>query len=373
MDDVGNTSSVYTATNKTNYDKTAPSISTFTVVDPSPVSGQPSDETNTLSNTITINGSDSGTDANATPSGIQYYIVSCSAFAKDYQLTPNSGTQYSGTVDFVAGTAQGSYTISAYPIDYAGNKGATKTVTLYYDDPSSEGVPTLKIVKGGTTTSIVNGYTNSSSISATIGFVKESGESTYHIVGYKLWETGTTEPSSYTAVTRGDASVTVSKTFVSGEGKVTWNAKVIDDVGNESSAVSASFTYDKTLPVGTFSVDKTRISATGDTTTATITYGVYDANISSWTISCNGTAIKSGTSSVGSYSSGSWSSLSTLAITSATSGMKEGANTITFSATDKAGNALATQTVTVTLDTSAPVGTFLTPTNVWYSKTGDNV
>lgn len=194
MDDIGNESSEVTS-DTINYDKTAPTLVTFTVKDPSPVEGQPDDETNALTNDVVIEFEDKATDTSGTPSGISRYEVSCSAFASTYSFTPNSGNKYTGQVSFKTGTTQGSYTINCYAYDNAGNKSAVATVTLYYDDPTSEGACVLKIYKDSGYATLCN-YINVTTIYNQIEFSAETGETKPHIVGYKLWEEGTSEPSA---------------------------------------------------------------------------------------------------------------------------------------------------------------------------------
>lgn len=356
MDDIGNESSEVTS-DTINYDKTVPTKITFTVKDPSPVTGQPDDETNSLSNNIVIKFEDKATDASGTPSGIARYEVSCSAFASTYTFTPNDGDTYSGTVAFKTGTVQGSYTITCYAYDNAGNKSAAATVSLYYDDPSSEGACTLKIYKDSAYKNLCD-FINVTTIYNKIEFAAEQGESSPHIVGYKLWEEGTTKPSAWTTMTKGTAAITVSKVFVSGEGTVQWNAQGIDDVGNETEVATYSFVYDKTKPTATLSASQSKISSTGSIKSSVLTFSASDTNLASYKITVNGTEIKSGTANI---SSGTYT------VTASTSGMAEGNNTILLTVTDKAGNS-STATAVIVLDTSAPEATFTSPDNIWYNK-----
>lgn len=356
MDDIGNESSEVTS-DTINYDKTAPTKVTFTVKDPSPVAGQPDDETNSLTNDIVVKFEDKATDTSGTPSGIARYEVSCDAFASTYTFTPNDGDTYSGTVAFKTGTTQGSYTITCYAYDNAGNKSIAATVSLYYDDPSSEGACTLKIYKDSSYTKLCD-FINVTTIYNQIEFASEPGESTPHIVGYKLWEEGTTEPTAWTSMTKGTATVKVSKVFVSGEGTVQWNAQGIDDVGNVTAVATYSFVYDKTNPTATLSASESKISTSGTIKESVLTFSASDTNIASYKITVNGTEVTSGTENV---------SKGTYTVSASTSGMVEGSNTITLTVTDKAGN-VSTATATITLDTSAPTATFTSPDNIWYNK-----
>ena len=356
MDDIGNESSEVTS-DTINYDKTAPTKVTFTVKDPSPVAGQPDDETNSLTNDIVVKFEDKATDTSGTPSGIARYEVSCDAFASTYTFTPNDGDTYSGTVAFKTGTTQGSYTITCYAYDNAGNKSIAATVSLYYDDPSSEGACTLKIYKDSGYTKLCD-FINVTTIYNQIEFASEPGESTPHIVGYKLWEEGTTEPTAWTSMTKGTATVKVSKVFVSGEGTVQWNAQGIDDVGNVTAVATYSFVYDKTNPTATLSASESKISTSGTIKESVLTFSASDTNIASYKITVNGTEVTSGTENV---------SKGTYTVSASTSGMVEGSNTITLTVTDKAGN-VSTATTTITLDTSAPTATFTSPDNIWYNK-----
>lgn len=356
MDDIGNESSEVTS-DTINYDKTAPTKVTFTVKDPSPVAGQPDDETNSLTNDIVVKFEDKATDTSGTPSGIARYEVSCDAFASTYTFTPNDGDTYSGTVAFKTGTTQGSYTITCYAYDNAGNKSIAATVSLYYDDPSSEGACTLKIYKDSGYTKLCD-FINVTTIYNQIEFASEPGESTPHIVGYKLWEEGTSEPTAWTSMTKGTATVKVSKVFVSGEGTVQWNAQGIDDVGNVTAVATYSFVYDKTNPTATLSASESKISTSGTIKESVLTFSASDTNIASYKITVNGTEVTSGTENV---------SKGTYTVSASTSGMVEGSNTITLTVTDKAGN-VSTATTTITLDTSAPTATFTSPDNIWYNK-----
>ena len=356
MDDIGNESSEVTS-DTINYDKTAPTKVTFTVKDPSPVTGQPDDETNSLTNDIVVKFEDKATDTSGTPSGIARYEVSCDAFASTYSFTPNDGDTYSGTVAFKTGTTQGSYTITCYAYDNAGNKSAAATVSLYYDDPASEGACTLKIYKDSGYTKLCD-FINVTTIYNQIEFASEPGESSPHIVGYKLWEEGTSEPTAWTSMTKGTATVKISKVFVSGEGTVQWNAQGIDDVGNVTAVATYSFVYDKTNPTATLSASESKISTSGTIKESVLTFSASDTNIASYKVTVNGTEVTSGTENV---------SAGTYTVSASTSGMVEGSNTITLTVTDKAGN-VSTATATITLDTSAPTATFTSPDNIWYNK-----
>ena len=361
MDDVGNESSEYTS-GKVNYDKTAPTISSVVVSDPSTVSGQPSDETDSLINNIVIAASDNVTDETGVASNISAFYISCDAFTSTYTVSPSSGNNYSGQVEFKSGTTQGSYTISVYAVDKAGNTSAAKTFTIYYDDATEKEI-TLNVYKDSSYSTLAT-YTNSATSYAKITFYTESGETSPHIVGYKLWRQGTTEPTTWTAVTKGSTSVSAGAITGYSEGTVQYNAKSIDDVGHEcTSTATYSFTYDVTAPTAELSIDKTRISgASGTKPTATVTYKLSDTSVSSWTLAVNGTSIASGSSNV--------TSAATKAITASTGGMKENAaNSITLTVTDKAGNT-TTKTVSLYLDTKAPTATWTTPTGVWYNKVG---
>ncbi len=356
MDDIGNESSEVTS-DTINYDKTAPTKVTFTVKDPSPVAGQPDDETNSLTNNIVIKFEDKATDTSGTPSGIARYEVSCDAFANTYSFTPKNGDTYSGTVAFKPGTTQGSYTITCYAYDNAGNKSVAATVSLYYDDPTSEGACTLKIYKDSGYTKLCD-FINVTTIYNQIEFASEPGESSPHIVGYKLWEEGTAEPTAWTSMTKGTATVKVSKVFVSGEGTVQWNAQGIDDVGNETSVATYSFVYDKTAPTATLSASESKISTSGTIKESVLTFSASDTNIASYKITVNGTEVTSGIANV---------SKGTYTVSASTSGMVEGDNTIVLTVIDKAGNE-STANVTITLDTAAPTATFTSPDNIWYNK-----
>lgn len=359
MDDIGNESAEVTS-GEINYDKTAPTITTFTVADPSPVEGQPADETNSLTNNVTIVAEDIATDASGTASGISKFVISCSAFASDYTVEPSSGgTTYTGTVAFKTGTAQGSYTISVYALDKAGNKSAVKTFTIFYDDPAVKPGLTLKIYKDSYTT--LADYVNSTTVYGQVEFEKESGETAPHIVGYRIWADGTTEPSTWVSVTKGSTSANYGTiTVAAGDGSKKYNARAINDVGNETDVATYSFVLDQTNPTASISADPTKISASGTTTKSVITFSANDANIASYVIDVNGTTLKSGSANV---------SGGTAEVTASTSGMKAGDNTIKITVTDKAGNSYSTSVI-VELDTSAPTATWKKPTEIWYNKVG---
>lgn len=159
-------------------------------------------------------------------------------------------------------------------------------------------------------------------------------------------------------MTKGTEVIKVSKTFVSAEGTVQWNAKGIDDVGNETALATYSFVYDKTAPTASLSASESKISVSGTIKESVLTFTASDTNIESYTIDVNGTSVKTGSENI---SSGTYT------ISSSTSGMVEGANTITLTVIDKAGNK-STKSVTVALDTSVPTATFTSPTNIWYNK-----
>lgn len=360
MDDVGNKSTVKHSSAIV-CDRSAPTISAFTITDPSVVSPQSgSAYTNNLINNVSVTFAD-----NEGGVGISSIKFTCSDFAADITATA-TGTSYSGTIEFKSGTAAGTKTVNAYVYDAAGNVSAVKTATIYYDPNPATAVLELHTTNSYNSVVPANIKDNNKTVYARIDITSASPD----VVGYKIWgslQNKPTEPSSYTSVTSGTDPIDIGAViFTSGAGVKTVHAKVVDRAGNETTLTDVVVKVDLTGPTLTLTASPTAINASSS---STLTYAVSDPNISSdpvvagsgiasWNIKINSssTAIKSGTSAVSS---------TTVAVNKDSAGMQEGSNTITLTATDNAGNT-STKTATVIYDKTGPTVSITSPTgNPW--------
>jgi len=380
MDDVGNETDISSSTGnkEVNFDKTAPTISSVTIADPTKVTGQPVNETNSLTNNVTVVVSDgpSGT-ASGVPSG---KITISGPTNMTYAFVSQSGTTYNFTITFPSGTTEGTKTITVNAKDNAGNDATAKTASIYYD-PDANNV-NLYLYKESGRTTLVPASPSYTNLTTVYPRLQKSTSGQADFVAYQIWGFGsqTTDPGvdgTWTTLTTATgtiapAAITLNGSETTKDLTQTISARVKDDVGNVSEVRTYTVKIDREAPTGSIKVSPAVISAkdataSGDGTahnTATITYSVADdngssgSNIASWEIKINDTKLTSGTTN---------KTNAEAPITNATSGMKAGSNTISLVMTDKAGNT-TTKTATITLDTTNPTLSVVTPAaGTWYN------
>jgi len=357
MDTVNNESEVYN-TAKITYDTTKPTVSDVFMEDPDGEESVKRSITNQANVDFGFTFADNLSGAvKATVSG-------------DFTGSPRdiaiSGT--SGTYDKTAtGYSQLSLTkedqdntITVTITDAAGNESTAGTATIFYDKSITK--PVIVLQDKATTPAALGGYINYHDINVLI----TSNDS--DIVAYKVWENGTDEPD-WTTQTKGTLSATVALTLSAGDGLKTVHGKVKDSAGNVSAADDKTVTIDTVVPVVTItSVTPLMISNVEGYKSAVVTYSVSDATagIKAWEIRVNGTKATEGTSEV---------SGGTFTITSATSGMVEGSNTISLWAVDNATTSPSgslnenstTYADSLVLDVTAPTAS-IGQMNTWYKE-----
>lgn len=339
MDTVNNESEVYN-TQLITFDTTKPVVSDFVVSDKT---SNDSEYTNELIVNYSLNYSDN-------LSGVSKVVISCDALNSAEVLDASGNGSLSGTLTFKEGTT-GLVTLTAVAIDLAGVESEPVTHSITVDLGVSAITVLLRDSEGTQLPAYIN-YTN------IIAHLKSSDTD---IVGYKVWEQGTTEPASYTNIPEeheGEAlELDVPVSLSSSDGTKTINAKVVDRAGSEASAV-VSVVYDNTDPEISLTCNKTIISDKENHNTAVLTVTAADspAGIKSYNLKVGETSIQSGNSEVP----------GTVEITSANS-LVEGTNIITLTVIDNAGNS-SIKTVNLKYDKTAPSVT-APSLNSWYKDT----
>jgi len=273
------------------------------------------------------------------------------------------GGEFSGTITLTGddGTKQ----VAFYATDGAGNESDPVTREIYLDTHLDAPILTIHnaVTDANISTMPVNYGTAAGEILARI--TTESD-----VVNYKLWKESETEPTEWTPFTGTPTEVTgvvymdIAKTVTVGDGQKNFYIRVQDQAGTvypapPAAAVTTYITLDQTAPV----ISLTRTGAewisniTGHTASE-LTLSATDATagVASWELLCNGSKVQDGTTTIP----------TTVAITSATTGMVEGANTFTFNVWDAATNE-STATAVVKLDTTGPVVS-IGSLNQWYNE-----
>ena len=240
-----------------------------------------------------------------------------------------------GQITIKSTAPQGDIKVFVEVTDNAGNVG-TANDTIILDTEMDTPILAIRGLSDGD-------WTNATSITT----VLTSGDT--DIVAYKIWEVGTTEPE-YTPIST-NGSLSVEKVFeISTEGKHEFTAKVKDSAGTEATTTTRSINVDQSAPVVTAAVDKTLVSHVEGHNVVKFSY-TSDCSISgekSVVVGINGTTYNGDIAAV------------------ASTNFVEGANTITVTVTDIAGN-VNSASASVTLDTKAPANIELDGTlNSWY-------
>lgn len=335
IDSVYNESVIYNTTVIT-YDSTAPTISDFYVADHS--TGD-----HTITNDLTVDYYIAFSDAGS--GAVTAKITGTDLTDTTINLTTSPAT---GTISFASSATDGSKNLSVRVTDAAGNY-SDDSCTILLDRAISNPSIVLKESDG---TTPLPGFINYTSFKALLNSTDSD------IVGYKVWEAGTTEPAYTTVTAQQLVDVLVPVTVTSTSGTKTILAKIIDAAGNEESASTTPSVYvDLADPVVTISSNKTHISNVSGYETAVLTLSGTDSEsgIASWDLLCGSTSIKGSLTTIP----------ATFALTSANAMTPNVSNTITLTATDQAGNTAAA-TCTVFLDTIAPTAS-LADMNAWYN------
>lgn len=342
MDDVANESEVYN-TSEIVFDTTLPTVSGVYMEDPD-------SESRVIVNNLT--GIIYGFAFADSLSGVSNaQITGDDIDTINLNETQLGTSPFEGTLNFKAGTADGTKTISVVVTDKAGNASVAATGSIVLDTALTK--PILVLKKDASTVLAANAWINYHSV------IAQLTDADTDIVGYKIWEDGTSEPSSWTSQSAGALNVSVNLTLSANDGSKTVHAKVIDSAGNISTADDVSVRIDTVLPVVSISTDKSIISEVSGFTTAVLTLSGTDASsgVASYDLKCGSTTISSGTSVPASFN-----------LTSANS-MSEGSNTITLTVVDNAGNSNSAN-VAVILDTTSPTAS-ITSLNTWYNDEFD--
>lgn len=299
----------------------------------------------TLTNNKTVKVVITASDTGTVQSGLSNIVISGDTTTRTISASELS----SGTVtltDVVLTGSDGEKTLNAVATDLSGNKSATASATITLDTEGATATLALKASSSATTE--IAQYINAASNSFVAVITPTTGVSDiayYQIYGNLDGVNAAYSDSAWVAWTT-SPTIVEDLAFTTGDGTKTVNFALKDKSGNvtRSDGTSPALTpktriYDNTNPVPTIKTDKTWIAngATGATNTATITFSSSDATsgVKSWTLSCNGTTIASAASP---YS-----------FSKDTAGAKVGANTITLTVVDNAGNT-ASSSVTVNIE-----------------------
>ena len=349
MDDLNNRSDIY-STDPITYDTTKPVVGTVTLNDGAAI-------TNSRSVKIKF------TFTDATPSsGCVSYTLS-GALADSVSKTGTfSGEEISKGVaerDIVldgAGEVDETKIVSVTVTDNAGNTSDAKSASIQLDTEYLKG--SIVIRDGADSHNINETWVNYQDIIVQLALTPGVEAD---CVGYKIWgdvntdgsATPSGEPMNYISNVKG-APIAVAMKLTSGDAAAkNIHAKVIDDAGNETELTSVFVKYDATAPtvsieaVGAESAPKF-VSEVARFNTVTITPNV-DASISDVAsyvlLKDDVETTKTGIDAVP----------ATITFAAADMGA-EGAHTFKLKVTDKAGNTTTSAAVTITKDTTGPVG-----------------
>ena len=350
MDDLNNKSKIY-STDPIIFDTTKPVVGSVTLNDGAAI---------TKSRTVTVEFT--FTDA-APSSGCVSYALSGNLAAS----TVKTGTF--SAEEIKAGKAK-----REILLDGTGNEDTTKTVSVTVTDASgntSDPVSDTIILDTEFLTGsiVIRDKADSKTINSTwvnyqdiIVQLQLNEGLEKDCVGYKIWgdvntsgdATVTTEPVDYTSNPEGqDIAVTMKLTSGDAAAKNIY-AKVIDDAGNETTLTSVFVKYDATAPsVSIEAATETPgfvSEVTGfNTVTITPTVDASISNVASYVLLLDDKpTTKTGTNAVP----------DTITFAAADMGAA-GAHTFKLKVTDNAGNTTTSAAVTITKDTTGPVGTIV--------------
>jgi len=277
------------------------------------------------------------------------------------------------------GEEQATKTVNITVTDASGNTSTAGSDTIVLDTQFLTGTIIVKDSTG--TTTINEQWVNYNSIKVMLTLGEATSDD---VVGYKVWgdintdggASTTTEPTSYTSVTKGtnpiDAKIGGSAIkFTSGDNAAKYvYAKVIDDAGNETTLTEVFVKVDYTAPTKDGSgkpvivCDKTYVSkVTGFNTatfTPTVNYDIAGAKQYQWYMN--------GAEFAGTGGSGTGAAVAlTVNATDLGEGGAAVAKVFTLKVTDNAGNEVTTDGVTLYLDTVAPAKQTLAM-EAWYNR-----
>ena len=353
MDDVANESEVY-HTEVMVYDTSAPEVTTFNLFD------KDTNDTTLVNETTVSYTWACAVDPAPAPVVKVYLTGDCIA---DTVLDVSGGAYTgTGTLSFNAGELDGLKTISIVVEDAAGNKSVAKEASIVLDTQLDK--PILTLAKDAETPIAVTTWINYHEVVATLRCEDDN------IEAYKIWE-GDSEPEEWTTQTPGKLNTTLKMTLSAGDGQKTVSAKVRDTAKNISAAEPVVTNIDTVLPTTSIVTDRALISNVDTFNTAVITMTAVDeaAGLKNFSLKCGEETIKStDIAEFGKDAEGAAKEVK-FNLTSANS-MREGANTLTFTVEDVAGN-IETKTVVVTLDTTAPTNVKIGTLNEWYNADFD--
>lgn len=301
----------------------------------------------TLTNDKTVKVVITASDTGTIQSGLDNIVISGDTTTRTISAAELSSGSVTLT-DVVLSGSDGEKTINAVATDLSGNKSTTASATITLDTVGATATLALKASSSATTE--IAQYINAASNSFVAVITPTSGvaDIAYYQIYGNLDKSGINAAYSDSAWVAWTASPTVvdGLAFTTGDGTKTVNFALKDKAGNitRSDGTNPQLTaktrvYDNTNPVPTIKTDKSWIAngATGATNTATITFSATDATagVKSTSLSCNGTTIASATSPY--------------TFSKDTAGAKVGANTITLTVVDNAGNT-ASSSVTVNIE-----------------------
>lgn len=285
-------------------------------------------------------------------SGLQKVVLSGNFIGspKTVNVASFNSSSWSGQLTFNSDATHGSQTIHVVAYDNAGNT-STHDVSIIYDPDPAQGSFALKATASADT--VLQNYINASNNSFVAVITATAGTSN-DIAYYRIWG----DIQDHTSATdiawpANTASVTVNNLkFTTTDGIKTVNVQLIDKAGNITTLTPQTRHYDATNPTCSLWVDAASQSSvwiaagSGTKNDATIYYSVDDntsgggSGLKSVVFKLNNTIINP------SISNNSFSFSKALFPAA-----KIGANTVSMTATDNAGNS-TTKTVTINIEES---------------------
>ena len=343
MDDVRNQSKVYTS-GQIIFDTVSPVINTSNTYAEDLDSGSHI-YTNAAEFKFMVTASD-------VDSGLQKVVLSGNFIGspKTVNAASFNSSSWSGQLTFNSDATHGSQTIHVVAYDNAGNT-STHDVSIIYDPDPAQGSFALKATASADT--VLQNYINASNNSFVAVITATAGTSN-DIAYYRIWGDIQDHTSATDIVWPANtASVTVNNLkFTTTDGIKTVNVQLIDKAGNITTLTPQTRHYDATNPTCSLWVDAASQSSvwiaagSGTKNDATIYYSVDDntsgggSGLKSVVFKLNNTIINP------SISNNSFSFSKALFPAA-----KIGANTISMTATDNAGNS-TTKTVTINIEES---------------------
>ena len=254
--------------------------------------------------------------------------------------------------DFTASAAQGTQTVTIAMTTVAGNSSsASDTITL--DTTAASGTLTLR---NSANTANLPTYINYTAIGVRIDCADEDWAS-YIITGpfseRSDGDVAGTIKGSVTSSEKANKYVFKTVTLNAGDGAKAISAKIYDAAGNETVLTTASVTLDQTKPVVVLSLSKDIISKQSGFDSSILSIAVTEngPGIASYSISIDGSVVKSGENTVPATFEITADMLAT-----------EGTHTIGVSVSDKADNT-GVASKDIKLDITVPEVTKPTITN----------